>query len=482
MNSAIPELAAKLKSGEITARGLALRYISRIEKLNPVLTAYVSTTFGYALECADRADEMLRSGGGTLLTGIPMALKDNICTQGIHTTCCSNMLRGFVPPYSATAWLKLQAQGAVLLGKTNMDEFAMGSASETSCFGAPKNPCNLSMAAGGSSGGSAAAVAADLAVYALGSDTGGSVRQPAAFCGVVGFRPTYGAVSRYGLVAHASSLDQIGPIARTAEDAAIVYDAIRGSDGRDMTCLPAHGEALPKTDISSLVVGIPNELLSDGVEEEVKSAVLRAADIFAAEGAQVKYVSLPSIKSALAAYYIISCAEASSNLSRYDGIRYGLRAEGSSAAESVVKSRTRGFGKEVKRRIIFGSYVLSKGCSERLYQRACGVRAAVSKEFANVFRRCNILLSPTAPTAAFPLGNIPASSVRAYLSDICTVPASIAGIPAASVPCAVTSQGLPAGLQIMGAGGADGLVLSCAEFIGERLEVSAPLCAQVEEV
>ena len=468
----ISELSRMLKEGRVTSRELTLRYISRIERLNPALNAYVCTCFDYALACADRADEMIKRGESTPLTGIPMALKDNICTEGVATTCCSDMLRGHVPCYSAVAWQKLQASGAVLLGKTNMDEFAMGSSSETSRFGAPKNPIDPAFVAGGSSGGSAAAVAADLAVYALGSDTGGSVRQPASFCGVVGFRPTYGSVSRYGLVAYASSLDQIGPIARSAEDAALVFKAIRGG-GPDTIGADSDDEISPDADVRSLTVGVIEELLSDGVEKDVRGAVLAAAKLFAHAGARVEKVSLPALASALPAYYIISCAEASSNLARYDGVRYGMRAEGGTYAESMANTRTAGFGKEVKRRIMLGTYVLSAGQRESYYKRACSLRAKVRRQFAAAFGRFDILLAPAAPAAAFPLGAVPASSVRAYLSDMCTVPASIAGLPAAVIPCGTAQNGLPIGLQIIGAPFSDGRVLACArlaeDFTGVKL-------------
>lgn len=482
MSGKIARLSAMLARGEVTSRQLTERYIARIQKLNPVLNAYVCTTFEEALIQADYADGLIKSGRAMPLTGIPMALKDNICTEGLPTTCCSKMLQGYRPCYSATVWERLKAQGAVLLGKTNMDEFAMGSASETSFFGAPKNPADISRVTGGSSGGSAAAVAADLAVYALGSDTGGSVRQPASFCGVVGFKPTYGAVSRYGLIAYASSLDQIGPLASSAEDAAIVYDAIRGSDVRDQTSLPSAGGPTPlECDISSLTVGVPQEFLGEGVAEEVKQAIGAAVCAFERAGAKVKKVTLPAFEVALPVYYIISCAEASSNLGRYDGIRYGFRAEQfGDIRDMVIKTRSAGFGNEVKRRIMLGTYVLSSGYFDAYYKKACLLRGRIRQEFARVFGECDILLTPTSPTTAFRLGQKPASSTAAYLADVCTVPASIAGLPAVSVPCGIGEGGLPIGLQMIADRSRDDLVLACAHFFEGVAEVKTPLCREVQ--
>ena len=322
MSGRIRQLSALLQSRKISAAELLDRYISRIERVNPVLNAYVSNTFDEAKKNAEFADKLIAEGRATPLTGIPMALKDNICSDGHLTTCCSKILQGFRPYYDAAVWEKLRAQGAVLLGKTNMDEFAMGSASETSVYGAPKNPVNIALVTGGSSGGSAAAVKADIAAYALGSDTGGSVRQPASFCGTVGFKPTYGAVSRYGLIAYASSLDQIGPLASSVEDAALVYDAIRGKDVRDQTSVATPcGATELETDVKVLKIGVPEEFFSEGVSDEVKTAIEAAICLFERAGAKVKRVKIPAFKVALPVYYIISCAEASSNLGRYDGIR-----------------------------------------------------------------------------------------------------------------------------------------------------------------
>ena len=482
MSGIIKKLSSMLQRGEVSASELAASYITRIEKLNPVLNAYVSTTFEEALKCAGEADKMIRAGMATALTGIPMALKDNICSDGHLTTCCSGILSGFRPYYDSAVWEKLSAQGAVLLGKTNMDEFAMGSASETSCYGAPKNPVDVTRVTGGSSGGSAAAVKAGIAAYALGSDTGGSIRQPASFCGTVGFKPTYGTVSRYGLIAYASSLDQIGPLALSVEDAAIVYDAIRGKDGRDQTSLTTpDGATSLETDIKNLRVGVPEEFFGEGVSDEVKSAIEESVRVFERAGAKIKRVKIPAFKVALPVYYIISCAEASSNLGRYDGIRYGYRAENFSDIDDMItKTRTYGFGTEVKRRIMLGTYVLSSGYFDAYYKKACLLRGQIISEFDGVFRECDVLLTPTAPTTAFSLGAKSANSTQTYIADICTVRESIAGLPAVSLPCAVGAGGLPIGLQIISGRLRDGTALAAAAFFEREAGVTAELCAEVK--
>lgn len=482
MSGRIKTYSTMLSKGEITSAELTRRYISRIERINPVLNAYVCKTFEEAERGAEFADKLIKSGRAGALTGIPFALKDNICTDGLPTTCCSHMLEGFRPYYDATVWSKLKAQGAVLLGKTNMDEFAMGSSSETSFYGAPKNPVDIKRVTGGSSGGSAAAVKADIAAYSLGSDTGGSVRQPAAFCGAVGFKPTYGTVSRYGLIAYGSSLDQIGPLADSVEDAAIIYDAIRGADSRDSTsCATEDGATNLSLSLSDLKIGVPEEFFSEGVEEEVKKAIDAAICLYEHAGATIKRVKIPAIKVALSAYYILSCAEASSNLGRYDGIRYGFRAKDyADLDDMVIKTRTQGFGKEVKRRILLGTYVLSSGYYDAYYKKACILRSRITAEFEEIFKECDVLLTPTSPTVAFPLGGVSASSVQAYLADACTVPVNIAGLPAISIPCAVSKSGLPIGLQIIGNKFCDGLVLSCARFFEREACVNVPLCKEVQ--
>lgn len=454
MREIISPLSQMLKNGEISSVELTKKYIDAIEKENPKYNAYVSTTFEKALDSAKAADEMIAKGEASLLTGIPMALKDNICSDGDLTTCCSKILEGFRPYYDATVWSKLKTQGAVMLGKTNMDEFAMGSTSETSCYGAPLNPRNVNHVTGGSSGGSAAAVCANIAPYALGSDTGGSVRQPASFCGVVGLKPTYGAVSRYGLIAYGSSLDQIGVLAQSVKDTAIVFDTISGVDANDQTSVDfdfgSIAESLENTDIKGLKIGVAKEYF-DGINDELKDAIFGAIKLFEENGAEIIDISLPVLKQALPVYYIIACAEASSNLGRYDGIRYGYRTENfNDVEEMILKTRTEGFGDEVKRRIMLGTYVLSSGYYDAYYKKACLLRQNLIADFDEIFNTCDILIAPTAPNTAFPLDFKGASPVDMYLSDIATVPINITGVPAISVPVKNDSQGLPIGMQIIG--------------------------------
>ncbi|MCD8372052.1 MAG: Asp-tRNA(Asn)/Glu-tRNA(Gln) amidotransferase subunit GatA [Clostridia bacterium] len=463
--SKIMQLSSALRGKKISSAELTKEYISRIERLNPKLNAYVCQTFDEALKNAEAADKMIKNGEGTLLTGIPMTLKDNIATDGLPTTCCSKILQGFKPYYDATVWSKLKSQGAVLLGKTNMDEFAMGSTSETSVYGAPLNPVNTTRVTGGSSGGVASAVKADMAVYGLGSDTGGSIRQPAAFCGAVGFKPTYGAVSRYGLIAYGSSLDQIGPITTSVEDAAIVYDAIRGKDTKDQTSVSTEdGKTELAKDVKGLKIGVAEEFF-DGINPEIKNAIDAAISLYERSGAEVIRLSVPALKSALPVYYIIACAEASSNLGRYDGIRYGYRAKDYSGIDDmVVKTRTEGFGKEVKKRIMLGTYVLSSGYFDAYYKKACLIRSRLIADFENVFKECDVLIAPAAPETAFPSGYSGGNSIQMYLSDVCTVPVNIAGLPAASLPCGKDKNGLPIGMQIISGRFCDKKVLSAACF------------------
>ncbi|NLX70248.1 MAG: Asp-tRNA(Asn)/Glu-tRNA(Gln) amidotransferase subunit GatA [Clostridiales bacterium] len=468
MRARIYELARRLRNREISAVELTKAYIDAIEKLNPTLNAYVHLTFDTALKAAEQADQMLKEGDAPLLCGIPMALKDNICTDGLTTTCCSKILKGFKPYYDATVWEKLKAHGAVLLGKTNMDEFAMGSTSETSCYGAPLNPRNTNYVTGGSSGGSAAAVCANLAVYSLGSDTGGSIRQPASFCGVVGLKPTYGAVSRYGLIAYGSSLDQIGPLTNSVMDAAIVFDAIKGGDKRDQTSVDYdYGSSLAECldrDVKGMRIGVAEEFFN-GIDTEIKSKIWEAIKLFERNGAVIENIRLPALKLALPVYYIIACAEASSNLGRYDGIRYGYRTSSYTSIEDmIVKTRSEGFGDEVKRRIMLGTYVLSSGYYDAYYKKACLIREEINREFDAVFEKCDVLVAPTAPNTAFPLNYKGASPVEIYLSDICTVPVNIAGVPAISIPCGEDAKGLPIGMQIIGKKFDEATVLQVAHF------------------
>lgn len=466
MKNVISSLSAKLRSGELTAAQLTELYIQAVQKVNPVINAYVHTTFEEARKDAEYADKLIKEGKATPLTGIPFTLKDNIATDGLLTTCCSKILEGFRPYYDATVWKKLREQGAVLLGKTNMDEFAMGSTSETSVYGAPLNPRDTSRVTGGSSGGVAAAVCANIAAYGLGSDTGGSIRQPASFCGIVGFKPTYGAVSRYGLIAYGSSLDQIGPMTQSVSDAATVYDAIRGVDEHDQTSAPTpDGQTKLTGDVRGLKIGIAREFF-EGINPEIKSAIDHMAEEYAKAGAEIVQVSISALKVALPVYYIIACAEASSNLGRYDGIRYGYRAANYTGVDDMItRTRTEGFGKEVKKRIMLGTYVLSSGYFDAYYKKACLIRKTVESQLAECFDRCDVLFAPTAPVTAFPLGYSGGNALETYLSDVCTVPVNIAGLPAVSLPCGTDAKGLPIGFQIIGSKFDDAKVLDVAYFV-----------------
>ena len=465
MKSVIKTLSEKLRSGQITSVELTEKYIEAIKRVNPVVNAYVHETFEEARRDAEYADRLIKEGKGTPLTGIPFTLKDNIATDGELTTCCSKILEGFRPYYDATVWKKLKEQGAVLLGKTNMDEFAMGSTSETSVYGAPLNPRNTARVTGGSSGGVAAAVCADIAAYGLGSDTGGSIRQPASFCGIVGFKPTYGAVSRYGLIAYGSSLDQIGPMTHSVTDAALVYDAIKGEDCADQTSAPVHmGPTALNGDVMGIKIGVAKEFF-DGINPQIKGAIDAAIEQYKNAGAEVVEVSIPALKLALPVYYIIACAEASSNLGRYDGIRYGYRAANySSVDDMITKTRTEGFGREVKKRIMLGTYVLSSGYFDAYYKKACLIRKRVESQLAECFEKCDVLFAPTAPVTAFPLGYSGGNALETYLSDVCTVPVNIAGLPAIALPCGKDKDGLPIGMQIIGKKFDDERVLDIAYF------------------
>lgn len=449
----IQKLSDRLQRKEFSCRELTMRYLEAIEAENPSLGAYVNVTPEAALAAADAVDKKIAAGEKLRpLEGIPMTLKDNISTKGIETTCCSKILSGYKPIYDATVWEILKEQNAVLLGKANMDEFAMGSSCETSCFGGAKNPHNKERVAGGSSGGTASAVGGNLAVYGLGSDTGGSIRQPASFCGIVGLKPTYGAVSRYGLIAYASSFDQIGPITTNVEDAALLYDVIAQHDKRDSTSSGKREAALPslKNSIKGLKIGIAQEYY-EGLREDVRTPILQAIEVFRSLGAQVTSFSMPSLEYALPVYYILACAEASSNLGRYDGIRYGFKAQNyNSIHEMMCKTRSEGFGKEVKHRILLGTYVLSAGYYDAYYKKAQNLRGAIVNAFADAFEKFDSLLTPTVPMTAFPLNFTQQDAVQTYQTDICTVPVNIAGIPAISVPCGFDKDHMPIGLQIMG--------------------------------
>ena len=475
MRELISPLSKMLRNKEISSAELTEKYISAIESDNKKYNAFVSTTFDKAMENARVADDMIAKGTATALTGIPMTLKDNICSDGDLTTCASKILTGFRPYYDSTVWSKLKAQGAVMLGKTNMDEFAMGSTSETSCYGAPLNPRNVNHVTGGSSGGGAAAVCANLAAYALGSDTGGSVRQPASFCGIVGLKPTYGAVSRYGLIAYGSSLDQIGVLANSVKDTATVFAAISGVDANDQTSVDfdfgSIAESLGKQDIKGLKIGIAKEYF-DGINSEIKEAIDGAVKFFEDNGAEIIDISLPVLKQALPVYYIIACAEASSNLGRYAGIRYGYRPESfNDVEEMILKTRTEGFGDEVKRRIMLGTYVLSSGYYDAYYKKACLLRENLIADFDEIFNTCDILIAPTAPNTAFPLDFSGASPVDMYLSDIATVPINITGVPAISVPIKNDSNDLPIGMQIIGKKFSEKIIMNAAYFYEKNAKI-----------
>lgn len=450
----IEKIQSMLQNGEISCVELTEKYLQAIEEANGELNAYVTVTPEVALEQAKQVDEKIKRGEKLLpLEGVPMTLKDNISTNGIETTCCSKILKGYKPIYDAKVWEILKKNNAILLGKTNMDEFAMGSSCETSCFGGATNPFNTDHVAGGSSGGVASAVGGDIAAFGLGSDTGGSIRQPASFCGIVGLKPTYGAVSRYGLVAYASSLDQIGPITKTVEDASLVYDVISEYDENDSTCEGRQGEPTYDTlnnDIKGMKIGIAREYL-EGVREDVKEAVLEAAKKYEEMGAEIVYFDLPALKFALPVYYILACAEASSNLGRYDGIRYGYKTEHYEGIHDMIcKTRSEGLGEEVKRRILLGTYVLSAGYYDAYYKKAQNLRGTIIKAFDDAFKNVDVILAPTVPMTAFKSGEATSDPVETYLTDICTVPINIAGLPSVSVPCGFNKKGMPIGMQIIG--------------------------------
>lgn len=462
----IEKIQSMLQNGEISCVELTKKYLKAIEEANGELNAYVTVTPEVALEQAKQVDEKIKRGEKLLpLEGVPMTLKDNISTNGIETTCCSKILKGYKPIYDAKVWEILKKNNAILLGKTNMDEFAMGSSCETSCFGGATNPFNTDHVAGGSSGGVASAVGGDIAAFGLGSDTGGSIRQPASFCGIVGLKPTYGAVSRYGLVAYASSLDQIGPITKTVEDASLVYDVISEYDENDSTCEGRQGEPTYETlnnDIKGMKIGIAREYL-EGVREDVKEAVLEAAKKYEEMGAEIVYFDLPALKFALPVYYILACAEASSNLGRYDGIRYGYKTEHYEGIHDMIcKTRSEGFGEEVKRRILLGTYVLSAGYYDAYYKKAQNLRGTIIKAFDDAFKNVDVILAPTVPMTAFKSGEATSDPVETYLTDICTVPINIAGLPSVSVPCGFNKNGMPIGMQIIGDKFKEGKILNVA--------------------
>lgn len=468
------ELARAIREGKVTSPELVRAAKARIEAVDGDIHAMTALDWDAAMQRAEEIQARIDKGEDVgPLAGVPMAIKDNICMRGLPAACGSKMLLDFDPPYDATAVGKLLDAGVVIVGHTNMDEFAMGSTTETSFHGATHNPWDLGKTPGGSSGGSAAAVAACELPCALGSDTGGSIRQPASFCGVTGFKPTYGAVSRYGLIAYASSLDQIGPLARDAADCAAIYDVIHGKDVHDATTVDSVCGALEALDgdVRGLRVGVPEEYFAEGLDEDVRARVLEAAETLKSLGAQVETFSLGMVKYAVPAYYILACAEASSNLSRFDGIKYGYRAD---EAEDIVslmcKSRTEGFGKEVRRRILLGTFVLSSGYYDAYYVKALKVKALIKQAFDAAFEKYDVILSPAAPTTALGIGQSLSDPLKMYLGDIYTVSVNLAGLPAVTFPCGFDRDGMPVGAQLIGAAHADKTVLRAADAFQRATE------------
>ena len=447
-------LAAMLARGEVSPVEVTEAVLARIKERDGELNTYITVDEAGARAMAQEAAAMLARGEATPLTGIPLALKDVMVTRGLRTTCGSRILANFIPPYDATVCARLRRAGAVFLGKVNMDEFAMGSSTENSAFGPSRNPWNRDYIPGGSSGGSAAAVAADLCIASLGSDTGGSIRQPASLCGVVGLKPTYGRVSRYGLVAYASSLDQIGPLTKDVRDAAILLQAIAGHDPKDSTSVaapvPDYQERLGQ-EIEGMKIGVPREFFGAGLDPEVAAAVQEALQTLTGLGAELVEISLPHTEYAVAVYYVLAVAEASSNLSRFDGVRYGYRApDYGDLADMYEQSRSQGFGSEVKRRIMIGTYVLSHGYYDAYYIQAQKIRRLIAQDFVEAYKHCDVIMGPTAPSTAFRLGEKGDDPVQMYLSDIYTIAVNLAGLPGMSIPCGFGDNDMPVGLQIIG--------------------------------
>lgn len=459
----VHELMEKVKNKEITIEEITKAYADRINEKEPEVNAFVSTRLEEAITESKNPE-----------AGIPIGIKDNICTKGIKTTCSSKMLENFVSPYDATVITKIKEKNMPILGKLNMDEFAMGSSTENSAIKITRNPWNLNKVPGGSSGGSAAAVAANLVPWALGSDTGGSIREPASFCGIVGLKPTYGLVSRSGLVAFASSLDQIGPMTKDVEDSALLLNIIAGHDENDSTSVKKEKIDYTKNlknSIQGMKIGVPKEFFGEGINPEVKKSLENSIEEYKKLGAIVEECSLDVSESSLAAYYIIACAEASSNLGRFDGIRYGYRAKDyKDLKELFVKSRTEGFGKEVKRRIILGTYVLSSGYYDAFYKKAQKVRTYVKNKFDECFKKYDVLLTPVAPTTAFDIGSKTNNPLEMYLADICTVSINIASVPAISIPCGIDSNNMPIGMQLIGSRFQEEKILNAAYAIEQQIK------------
>ena len=459
----VHELMEKVKNKEITIEEITKAYADRVNEKEPEVNAFVSTRLEEAITESKNSE-----------AGIPIGIKDNICTKGIKTTCSSKMLENFVSPYDATVITKIKEKNMPILGKLNMDEFAMGSSTENSAIKITRNPWNLNKVPGGSSGGSAAAVAANLVPWALGSDTGGSIREPASFCGIVGLKPTYGLVSRSGLVAFASSLDQIGPMTKDVEDSALLLNIIAGHDENDSTSVKREKIDYTKNlknSIQGMKIGVPKEFFGEGINPEVKKSLENSIEEYKKLGAIVEECSLDVSESSLAAYYIIACAEASSNLGRFDGIRYGYRAKDyKDLKELFVKSRTEGFGKEVKRRIILGTYVLSSGYYDAFYKKAQKVRTYVKNKFDECFKKYDVLLTPVAPTTAFDIGSKTNNPLEMYLADICTVSINIASVPAISIPCGIDSNNMPIGMQLIGNRFQEEKILNAAYAIEQQIK------------
>ena len=471
----VHELQEKLKNKELTIKEITEAYINRINEKEKDVQAFVTELTDEAKKSAEEIQSKVENGEITgEFAGIPIGIKDNICTKGIKTTCSSKMLENFVSPYDATVMEKINNENMIDLGKLNMDEFAMGGSTEYSYFHPTRNPWNLNKVPGGSSGGSAAAVASNMVPWALGSDTGGSIREPASFCGVVGLKPTYGLVSRYGLVAFASSLDQIGPITKDVQDAAMLLNIIAGHDKKDTTSTDRpkvdYTKAL-KNDVKGLKIGVPKEFFGEGINEEVKEQLQKAIETYKELGAEVEEFSLDIAQYALATYYIIACAEASSNLGRFDGIRYTYRTkEFKSLKEIYKKSRSEGFGPEVKRRIILGTYVLSSGYYDAYYKKAQQVRTLVMNEFNKGFEKYDVILTPTSPTVAFDIGSKSNNPLEMYLADICTVSVNIAGLPGISIPCGVDKEGMPVGMQLIGNKFCEDTILNAAYTFEQKIK------------
>ena len=475
----VKELRDKLDQKEISVSELTKAYLSRISKHDDSIQSYITVSEDLALKAAEDAQQRINSGEAKALTGIPFGIKDNICTEGVKTTCASRMLEDFIPPYNATVVDKLSEQGAVVLGKLNMDEFAMGGSTATSYFKKTVNPYDFSKVPGGSSGGSAACVASSFAAAALGSDTGGSIRQPSSFCGVTGLKPTYGSVSRYGLVAFASSLDQIGPIAKSAVDCGMIFNAIAGFDPHDGTSVRhEHADALSFAgqSVKGLKIAVPKEFFEAGIDDEVKQSVYNAVKVYESMGAVSVPVSMPTLKYAIPAYYLISSAEASSNLARYDGIKYGYRAkdEGEDFIGLIRKTRDEGFGTEVKRRILLGTYALASGYYDAYYKKALYLRGKIKEEYSEIFHQCDVMITPTAPSTAFGFNEGITDPAKMYLADICTVTVNIAGLPAISTPCGYDKNGMPIGMSIVGRPFDEARLIQVADAFESDFERIAP--------